>query len=122
LPELDRQDREEPGMDLHPRPFTLPLFDPPLRIVGPRSNGRPPSPSAPRDLALHVYWSAGLEGHALGSLASEASDRDEERALRELQSLEYEVKEAAARLLGEVWQLKLPGAVGDESSEAELPA
>ena len=121
MAELHRQDHED-GAERHVRPYTLPLFDPPLGP--PRAPGlrRRRMLSSPRELALHIYWSAGLEGHALGSLAAETTNRDEQTVLRELQRLEYEVKETAASLLSEVWQVKLPGGGSDEDGGAELAA
>ena len=117
---LEADDREKAGRY---RAFTLPLFDPatePQRALTPRH--RRPSLSSPREQALHIYWSAGLEGHALGSLALATPHPDERRALRELQGLEYEVKEAAARLLRDVWQLHLPRATRDEEWLTESAA
>ena len=101
------------------RPFTLPLFDRPFLPTGAATRGqRRGEPSSPLDIVLHIYWSAGLEGHALGSRAAETTNPDEQRALRELQTVEYELKEAAARLLMEVWQLRLPGG-GDGENVGE---
>jgi hypothetical protein len=58
---------------------------------------------------MHVYWSAGLEAHALGAAASAAAFPSERKALLELQALELRRKEAARRLLADVWRLEIAG-------------
>jgi hypothetical protein len=103
-------------------PSPLPLFDPPLASKPAGRKPRRKAPSSPQELALHVYWSAGLEGHVLGSLAAETINLDEQRALRELQILEYQVQEAAARLLDEVWRINLRGTAHDENLAPHLAA
>jgi hypothetical protein len=68
-----------------------------------RRNGR-----SPRDLVLHIYWSGGVEAHALGSLAARTPYPDQQRALWDLQTLEVERKELAAQTLEAIWGVKLP--------------
>lgn len=63
-------------------------------------------------LVLHIYWSAGVEAHALSSLAARTPYPDQRRALWELQKLEEQReeqrKELAARALQTIWRVKLP--------------
>ena len=82
--------------------ITLPLF----------GNGTSPLAAPPRrprmsplDLALHVYWWAGLEAHALGAAAVTAVLPSERRALGALQQLDLTRKETARRLLEGVWEI-----------------
>jgi hypothetical protein len=123
LVDLHRQDREERDTGLQRPPFTLPLFD---QLPGPTPGSiakrRRRTPSSPQQFALHIYWSASLEGHALGAVAGETTKPDEQSALRELQTLEYELKEAAARLLHTVWQLRMPSSGPDEDGQAAWAA
>ncbi len=98
--------------------WTLPLFE-----SGPHASV-PPRPSQhldaapPKDLALHIYWSMCVDGHALAHSALRAEYPDERRALLELRAGADALKESARRLLADVWQVKIgataparPGAI-----------
>ncbi|SRR6266511_3077609 len=88
---------------------TLPLFaDGRMSEVHPRAERRQLKRD-PLDLVLHVYWSAGVEAHALGALARGIQYPDQRRALHKLQRLEEQRKALAARLLETVWRVRLPG-------------
>jgi hypothetical protein len=78
---------------------TLPLFETPtIPPQAARSVNRRKEQS-PLNLVLHIYWSAGLEAHALGAMAARAPYPDQQRALWELQKVEDERKGRAARVL-----------------------
>jgi hypothetical protein len=93
---------------------TLPLFD---SIDGPVNSARMPSGNgrSPRDLILHVYWSASLEAHALGSAAASNPYRDQRTAMAELQELEMDCQDLAAHKLQALWGISLPGAPRGDS-------
>jgi hypothetical protein len=89
---------------------TLPLFEREIRSLGAAPQmGRHKDERTPLDQVLHVYWSASVEAHALGALARNATYPDERRALLELQRIEEERKDLAARFLETVWGVQLPG-------------
>lgn len=115
---MSRAPRRSPSDD---RPQTLPLFGE-LSRAGPGSRRAPrPGPSKPSDLAMHIYWSASLEAHALGSMALSTPYPDQRRALVELQAMEEQRKGLARLLLERVWDIELPGpssaVVGGEENE-----
>jgi hypothetical protein len=60
-------------------------------------------------MALHIYWSSGVEAHALGALAARTELPDQRRALTELQQMEERQKALAAYLLETIWRIKVPG-------------
>jgi len=99
---------------------TLPLFESEIRSVETAPQmGRRRQPSA-LEQALHVYWSAGVEAHALGALARSAAYPDEQRALMELHRMEEQRKDLAARLLETVWRVRLPHSPNVAVPEDEL--
>ena len=102
--------------------WTLPLF-PDERELEPDSRAETRQRKRDsRGLVLHVYWSAGIEAHALGALARNTRHPDEKRALQDLQRLEEERKALAAQLLETVWRVSLPGspiANPDENEDSE---
>jgi len=87
---------------------TLPLFDKEDRPAEGAPQARRKQRSA-LEQTLHVYWSAGVEGHALGALARRAAYADEQRALLQLQRMEEDRKALAATLLQTIWRVELPG-------------
>ena len=87
---------------------TLPMFDGQDRPPEPASLAQRTERSA-LEQTLHIYWSAGLEAHAVGALARSAPYPDERRALLQLQRMEEDRKALAARLLQTIWRLDLPG-------------
>jgi hypothetical protein len=104
-------------------PLPLSLFGEAAAPGSARSRPRKPLASTPQDLALHIYWSASLEAHALGSLARQTPHPDEQRALGELQRLQQDVKETAACFLAALSDVRLPPAsdpdpLADEDSAA----
>ena len=99
---------------------TLPLFETATGSPqGIRSVSRRKEQS-PLNLVLHIYWSAGLEAHALGAMAARAPYPDQQRALWELQKLEEERKELAARSLEAIWQVRLPAFPTSAESPVDL--
>src|SRR6266513_585940 len=89
---------------------TLQLFEREIRSLGTAPQaGRHKEERSPLDQVLHVYWSASVEAHVLEALARTAAYPDERRALLELQRIEEERKDLAARILETVWRVHLPG-------------
>jgi hypothetical protein len=60
-------------------------------------------------MALHIYWSSGVDAHALGALAARTELPDQRRALADLQRMEERQKALAAHLLETIWRIKVPG-------------
>lgn len=58
-------------------------------------------------LALHVYWSASVELHSLGSATERAEHPDERKALLALCNLERQRKRLARELLAQVWRVQI---------------
>jgi hypothetical protein len=86
---------------------TLPLFGGKLSELPSGQSASLRRFSTPMELALHIYWSAGVEAHALGALALQTVYPDQRRALLQLQGLEERRKALAARLLEQVWRVTL---------------
>jgi hypothetical protein len=112
--------RAQRDRDNRAAPYTLPLFD------GEVSGRRRYLTSArrlfstPLEMALHIYWSSGVEAHALGALAARTELPDQRRALTELQQMEERQKALAAYLLETIWRIKVPGspkAVADTAGD-----
>ncbi len=99
---------------------TLPLFDSEDRPPERASQARRKDRSA-LEQTLHVYWSAGVEAHALGALARSAAYPDERRALLQLQRIEEDRKALAATLLQRIWQLELPGSSDAVETQTGAP-
>ena len=98
---------------------TLPLFgEAPRGPAGPTLL-KPRRGPTPLELVLHVYWSAALEAHALGSAATQTPYPDQRRALLELQRIGEERKELAARLLEDIWLVSLPAASRDRAVQGQ---
>src|SRR5436853_538831 len=98
---------------------TLPLFEVAPSALGPPSRSRRKE-QRPLDLVLHIYWSASIEAHALGSLAARTPYPDQARALSELRRLEEQRKEVAAQILETIWRVKLPAATTHPEHEADV--
>jgi len=95
---------------------TLPLFDSDQGQDDVVKKARTSQPG-PRDLLLHIYWSAGLEAHALGAAAASTPYLDQRRALVELQELEMDCQDRAARTLLTQSGISLPGAPRDQRKD-----
>ena len=67
---------------------------------------------------LSIYWSALLHAHALGAAAAVARYPSEREALNQLLALELERKEAARRLLRDVWGVGFLGSPAPEAPRA----
>ncbi len=97
---------------------TLPLFGEPDSTPAAPARLQTRRDPAPLELVLHVYWSAALQAHALGSAASQTRYPDQRRALRELQRLE-DRKELAASLLEAIWLVCLPASSWDRATAGQ---